>query len=97
MAHRENNFGERGLGAEGFALFLGGSFGLKAGEALFEGDGDGNDGISGRVCFDPFADFGKVLVFLAEVVFFGEVDKVDDWFSGEEEERVDYFDLGDKY
>lgn len=34
-----------------------------------------------------------MLVFLADVVFLAEVDEVDDWFGGEEEERVDYFDL----
>ena len=43
--------------------------------------------------FDPFGDFGEVFVFLADVVFFGEVDEVDDGFGGEEEEGVDYFDL----
>jgi len=45
------------------------------------------------VLFDPFGDFGKVLVLLADVVFFAEVDKEDDGFGGEEEEGVDYFDL----
>jgi hypothetical protein len=34
-----------------------------------------------------------VLVLLAEVVFFRQVDEVDDGFGGEEEEGVDYFDL----
>lgn len=43
--------------------------------------------------FDPFGDFGEVFVFLADVVFFAEVDEVDDWFGGEEEEGVDYFHL----
>ena len=42
---------------------------------------------------DPFGDFGEVFVFLSDVVFFAEVDEVDDWFGGEEEEGVDYFDL----
>ena len=37
-----------------------------------------------------------MLVLLPDVVFFGEVDKVDDGFCGEEEERVDYFDLGNR-
>lgn len=43
--------------------------------------------------FDPFGDFGQVLVLLADVVFFAEINQVDDWFCGEEEEGVDYFDL----
>ena len=43
--------------------------------------------------FDPLGDFGEMLVFLSDVVFFGEVDEVDDWFGGEEEEGVYYFDL----
>lgn len=43
--------------------------------------------------FDPFHDFAEVFVFLSDVVFFAEVDEVDDGFGGEEEERVYYFDL----
>ena len=43
--------------------------------------------------FDPFSYFGEVFVFLADVVLFAEVDEVDDWFGGEEEERVYDFDL----
>ena len=32
--------------------------------------------------FHPVEDFGEVFVLLADVVFFGEVDEVDDWFGG---------------
>jgi hypothetical protein len=45
------------------------------------------------VFFDPLGDLGEVLVLLADVVLFREVDKEDDGFGGEEEERVDDFDL----
>jgi len=34
-----------------------------------------------------------VFVLLTEVVFFAEVDEVDDGFCGEEEKRIYYFDL----
>ena len=44
--------------------------------------------------FDPFSDLGQMFVFLPNVVFFGQVHKVDNRFGGEEKERVDYFDLG---
>ena len=46
--------------------------------------------------FDPFGDFGEVFVFLADVVFFAEVDEEDDGFGGEEEERIYYFDLSEQ-
>ena len=58
-----------------------------------ERDGDGDDGVTRSVGLDPFGDFGKVFVLLTDVVLFAEVDEVDDWFGGEEEERVDCFNL----
>ena len=66
---------------------------FEAGEAFFEGDGKGDDRVAGGVFFDPFGDFGEVFVFLADVVFFAEVDEEDDGLGGEEEEGVYYFDL----
>jgi hypothetical protein len=45
------------------------------------------------VFFDPFGDLGKVLVLLSDVVFFAEVDEVDNWFGCEKEEWVDDLDL----
>ena len=32
--------------------------------------------------FDPFGNFGEVFVLLPDVVFFAEVDEVDDRFGG---------------
>jgi hypothetical protein len=34
-----------------------------------------------------------MLVLLSDVVFLAQIDEVDDWLGGEEEERVDDFDL----
>lgn len=93
LAHGDDDFGEGGLGAEFFALLVGGGVVLEAGEALFKGDGERDDGVAGGVLFDPLSDFREVFVFLADVVFFAEVDEVDDWFGGEEHEGVDDFDL----
>ena len=42
---------------------------------------------------DPLSDLGKVLVLLADVVLFTEIDEIDNRLCGEEEERVDNFDL----
>ncbi len=50
-------------------------------------------GIACRVLFDPFGNLGEILVLLANVVFFAEVDQIDYWLGSEEEERVNYFDL----
>ncbi len=33
---------------------------------------------------NPFSDLRQVLTFLAEVVFHGKVDEVDDWLGGDE-------------
>ena len=41
----------------------------------------------------PFGDLGEMFVLLADVVFFAEVDEVDDGFGGEEEEGIYYLDL----
>jgi len=62
-------------------------------KTFFEGDGDWDNRIAGGVCLDPLCDFREVLVFLPDVVFFAEVDEVDDGFGGEEEERIYYFNL----
>jgi hypothetical protein len=43
---------------------------------------------------DPLCNFGKVLVLLADVVLFTQVDKVDNWLGGKQEERVYDLDLG---
>lgn len=45
------------------------------------------------MCLDPFGDLGEVLVLLADIVFFGEIDEVYDGFGGEEEEGIDDLDL----
>jgi hypothetical protein len=82
LAHGGDDLGERGFGAEGFAFLGGGLFSIEASEAFFEGDGDGDDGVAGGVFFNPAADGREVLVLLADVVFLGEVDEVDDWFGG---------------
>ena len=43
--------------------------------------------------FAPFGDFGKVLVLLANVISFAEVDEIHNRLGGEEEEGIYDFDL----
>lgn len=93
LPHGRDNFRQRALGPQLLALLLGLLFILEPREAFLEADGERDDGVARGVFFDPFGDFGEVFVFLADVVFFAEVDEVDDWFCGEEEEGVDHFDL----
>lgn len=97
LPHRGDDFRQRALRPQVFALFCGFSLAFKSCEAFFESYAEGEDGVAGRVGFDPLGDFGEVLVFLADVVFFAQVDEVDDWFCREEEEGVYYFDLVVKY
>ena len=93
LPHREYNLGQRTLRAQAFQLLLFLARSLEAAESFFEGDGDGDDGVSRGVEFHPLGDLGEVLVLLADVVALAQVDEVDDRFCGEEEEGVDYFDL----
>ena len=93
LPHGDDDLGQGRLGAELLAFLVGDGVGLEAREAFLEGDGHWDDGVAGGVLLDPFGDFGEVLVLLADVVFFAEVDEVDDGFGGQEEEGVDDFDL----
>ena len=94
LPHGQDDLGQRALRAQRLQLLLFLARFLEAAEPLFQRDGDGDDGVARRVRLHPLGDLGEVLVLLADVVAFAEVDQVDDGFGGEEEERVDYFDLG---
>lgn len=96
FAHGRDSLGQCRFRAEFLTFLVDFGLGFEGGESFLEGDGDGEDWVAGGVFLEPFHDFGEVFVFLTEVVFFAEVDHVDYWFGGEEEERVDYFDLSDK-
>lgn len=97
LAHSRHDLREGGLCADCLAFGGGVGVGVEAGQALFEAYRDGDYGVDaggwGCAVFDPGGDGGEVFVFLADVVFFAEVDEVDDWFCGEEEEGVYCFDL----
>lgn len=43
--------------------------------------------------FDPLGNLRKMLILLTNIVLLAQVDKVDDGFSREQQERVDHFDL----
>ena len=68
-------------------------FGLEAGETFFEANGDWEDGVTGCVILDPFHDFAEMLVLLSDVVLLAQVDQVDNRFGGQEEKRVNEFNL----
>jgi len=72
---------------------LGFFFGLEAGETFFEANGDWEDGVTGCVILDPFHDFAEMLVLLSDVVLLAQVDQVDNRFGGQEEKRVNEFNL----
>lgn len=93
LAHLDDNLGQSRLGANLLALLGGLGLSLEAGEALLEGDGEGNDGITLGVLVDPGGNRGKMLVLLADVVTLGKVDEVDDGLGSQQEERVDDLDL----
>lgn len=42
---------------------------------------------------NPFGHTWKILVLLADVILFAQVDEIDDWLCREKEERVDELDL----
>jgi len=45
------------------------------------------------VLLDPFGDFGKMLVLLADVVLLAKVDEVDNRLGGQQKKRIDDLDL----
>lgn len=92
LAHLKDDLGQDGLSTDGLLLFLGLLFG-HAGEALLEGNGDGNDGVTFGVFLDPLNNLGQVLVLLSDEVLLRQVDQEDDGLGCEEEERVDDLDL----
>lgn len=93
LAHGGDHLGQSRLGVEVLALLEGLLFGLEARETLLEGDGDGNERVTGRVGLDPLKDLGEVLVLLADVVALAQVDQVDHGLGGEKHQGVDGFDL----
>lgn len=98
LAHGHDDFGEGRFGVESLALFFGCCFAVKVRQALFEADRDWYYRVALRVCLDPFSDLGEVLVLLANVILFAEVDEEDDGLGGEQEKRVDDLDLtGSQY
>lgn len=94
LAHRGDDLGQGGLGPDLFALLVDLLLALEPCQTVFERNGDGDDGVAWRVGLCPFGDLGQVLVLLADVVSLGQVDEVDNWLGGEEEERVNGFNLG---
>lgn len=77
-------------------LLLSGWVVLHTVELLFKLHGEGND-IPGKtaVLGHPLGDLGQILALLPEVVFHGEIHKVDDWLRGDELNLlIDEGDLG---
>jgi len=93
LAHGDNDLWEGGLGLQLLALLERGLLGIEGGKALLETDRDWEDWVAWGVLLDPFGNTWEMLVLLAEVILLTQVDEVDDWLGGEEEERVDDFDL----
>ena len=94
LTHRGDDLGQGGLGPDLFTLLVDLLLALEPSQAVFKGDGDGDDGVAWGVGLCPLGDLGQVLVLLADVVSLGEVDEVDNWLGGQEEERVNGFNLG---
>ena len=93
LPHRRDNLRQSRFGTKLFTFLRCFRFSLETCEALLEGDGERQYRIAGCVLFDPFGNLRKVLVLLSDVIFFAEVDEVDDWLGREEEERIYGFDL----
>lgn len=78
LAHRCDDLWQRALGAELLAFLLGLGLGLETSKTLFEGDGDGDDWVTGSMLFDPLGDLGEVFVLLSDVVLFAQIYEEDD-------------------
>jgi hypothetical protein len=93
LTHGNDGLGQGGLATNLLALLLDLGISLEARETLLERDGDGKNGLAGRVGLDPLNNLGQVLVLLAKVVLLAEVGEVDDRLGSQKEERVDDLDL----
>lgn len=74
LAHRGDDLGQGGLGPDLFALLVDLLLALEPRQTVFEGNGDGDDGVAWGVGLCPLGDLGQVLVLLADVVPLGQVD-----------------------
>ncbi len=79
--------------AELLAFFLRFSIIFEACKAFLETHGDRYYGVTRCVLLDPFGDFGKMLVLLADVVLLAKVDEVDNRLGGQQKKRIDDLDL----
>lgn len=91
--HGGDHPGQSRLGAQLLALLERLLLSLELGKALLERGGEGEQRVTRRVVIDPLLDNREVLVLLANVVSFAQVDKVDNWLSSEELEGVDDLNL----
>ena len=93
LPHGRDNLGQGRFCPKLFTFLRCFRLSLETCEALLESDGERQYRIAWCVLFDPFGNLRKVLVLLSDVIFFAEVDKVDDRLGTEEEERIYGFNL----
>ena len=97
LPHGRNDLWQRGFGTELLTFLRCFRVSLETCEALFKSNGERQYRIARCVLFDPFCNLRKMFVLLSDVVFLAEVDKVNDRFGGEEEERIYGFDLAHQF
>lgn len=93
LAHGNNDLGQGRLGVQLLALLLCNGVITEMGQTLLKANGNGDDRITRGVGLDPFSNFGKVLVLLANVIPLAKVNQVHNWLSGKEEKRINNLDL----
>jgi hypothetical protein len=93
LTHGNDGLGQSRLATNLLALLLNLGISLEARKTLLERDGDGKNGLAGRVGLDPLNNLGQVLVLLAKVILLAEIGKVDNRLGSQKEERVDDLDL----
>lgn len=93
LAHRRDDLGEPGLGAQLLALLFDSGVIAQLSQTLFKACRNRENRVARRVGLDVFHELGQVLVLLADVVPLAQVDQVHNRLGSEQEERVDNFDL----
>ena len=92
-SHRRDDFRQGRFRPQLLAFFFHFCVVLESAQALFKANRKRNDRVASRMFFDPLGNLRKMLILLADVVLLAQVDEVDHGFGGEQQERVDHFDL----
>lgn len=73
LTHSRDHFRKRRLGAKLLTLLIPLGIVFKARQPFLKTSGNRNNWVASRVVLDPFGNFGKVLIFLSDIILLAEI------------------------